>query len=92
MACLQGEVQMACPVPDRLIGDLPPQMTVWRWLEREAAWLSRWPIRVSNASGPELINIALAIRALGDAYLLPPDVIKQLFIDGKHQGSSARRS
>jgi len=31
----------------------------------------------------ELLNIALAIRELGDSYLLPPGVIKQLFIDGR---------
>ncbi len=31
----------------------------------------------------ELLNIALAIRELGDSYLLPPDVVKQLFIDGR---------
>lgn len=31
----------------------------------------------------ELLNIVLAIRELGDSYLLPSDVLKQLFIDGR---------
>lgn len=31
----------------------------------------------------ELLNIVLAIRELGDSYLLAPDVINQLFIDGR---------
>lgn len=57
MACLQGEVQMACPVPDRLIGALP-SMTVLRWRAREAEWLSRWSIRDSNAIDPELPEAA----------------------------------
>lgn len=31
----------------------------------------------------EFLNIALAIRELGDAYLLPPEIIDQLFIKGR---------